>query len=322
MPVILYRDANFGGPVVRLQPGFHTGRRALEGAVRGSNSGEDLSNAVSSVRVDDRYVAVLYNSATDSASSGARTLVGPAEIPDLNAVGMDDKTSAVQVFMYEPYLAAVPRDFGVTLYSAVGLSGVATRLGQGDYDRARLDSDEVKLPGQVQSLCVGNNTLAILYEGNNFESTLDSVAVAGPRCIDDVERIGMYGDNTSPKIKSIRVLYAAAHGGAVAKGLNAFESAVRSLGRELPQRLPGAEYNIPVTDRSAAASRADAAGPVPVARVAAPALGDTATSAARGKPATPNSLLTLAVVLIILVAVMAIIVATWSVARRHAPAQK
>ncbi len=251
MPVILYRDTNFEGPAVRLQPGFHSGYRALEGTVRGATNGEDLSREVSSIRVEDRYVAVLYGGLSDSASSGARTLVGPTEIPDLGAVGMDDKTASVQVYLYSPYLAAVPRDFGVKLYSSTNLMGMKTELGQGDYNRARLESDEVNMRSPVQSLCVGNNTLVILYSGGSFESTEDSVAIAGPRCIADVDSIGMYGDNITPKIRSVRILYTAVadtNAPSISRGLSAGERATRTLGTaSLPLRNPGSAYNIPVT---------------------------------------------------------------------------
>lgn len=248
MPVILYRDANFAGPIVRLQPGFYSGRRDLEGAVRGSSTGEDLDNQISSIRVDNGYIAVLFGGYSASASGGARTLIGPTDVPDLAAVGMDDKTSAVQVLMFEPFSSAVPRDFGVTLYSDTYKSGTQVHIGQGSFDRARLDSDEIKLgPRGVQSLCVGPNTIAVLYEGNTFESTLDSVVVGPGTCVPDVEQLGMIGSSGVPRISSIRVLYAAAtpSGGhaSVSTGLSPWERAMATLGTPAySQRAPGAQY--------------------------------------------------------------------------------
>lgn len=247
MPVYLYKDKNFQGPVVRLQPGFYSGRR-LEGTVRNSSYGEDLNNEISSVRVDRGYVAVLYNSLSDTASSGARTLVGPTEVPDLDAIGINDSTSYVSVFMYDDSSPAIPRDFGVTLYSGVGRTGMQTHIGQGAFDRDRLDSDEVDVP-RIQSLCVGKNTLVILYEGKNFESTLDSVAIAGEKCVNDVDSIGMYGDNMTEKIGSIRVLYSAAGFDTpdIATGLSREESAILSLkSNNFPKRKPGAHYVVPL----------------------------------------------------------------------------
>jgi hypothetical protein len=206
MPVILYRDAKYGGPSVRLQPGFHTGQRAFEGTVRGSSYGEDLSNEVSSIRVDAGYIAVLYAGLSASASGGgARTVVGPSEIPDLAAVGMDDKISSVQVYMVEATRSALPRDFGVSLFSSVHQSGMSggIRIGQGSYDKSRLDSDEVKIgSGGIRSLCVGPYTLAVLYVGSTFDSVSNSVVVGPNTCVDDIEY-----DLGLEEVNSIRVMY-------------------------------------------------------------------------------------------------------------------
>lgn len=236
MPVILYRDANYGGPSVRLQPGFYSGQRDLEGRVRGSSSGEDLTKQASSIRVDDGYIAVLYGGYSATASGGARTLVGPMEVANLADVGMDDKTASVWVYMYEPYRVAVPRDFGVTLHSTVyqasAGSGSGVHIGQGNYDRTRLDSDEVKMQTStgIRSLCVGANTLAILYEGATFDSVQNSVVVAGQpggvTCVQDVEsELGLSG------INSIRVLYAAAGGTpqSIAPGQGPWGRAIQSM---------------------------------------------------------------------------------------------
>lgn len=237
MPVILYRDVDFGGPQVRLQPGFFSGRDDLEGSVRGSRTGETLDNNLMSVRVDQGYIAVLFGGYSVSASGGARTLIGPTSVADLAAVGMDAKVSAIQVMMFEPYLAAVPRDFGVTLYSGTNKSGLRIHLGQGDHDRARLDSDEVKIGASgIQSLCVGADTLAILYAGHSFESSLDSLVVKPNTCVEDLDRLGMLGDNGLSRVNSIRVLYAAQYprtqrpaGAGVSGGPSPWDRAIRLM---------------------------------------------------------------------------------------------
>ena len=255
MPVLLYRDKNFEGPVIRLQPGFYSGRKDLEGTTRGSSYGEDLDNKISSVRVDQGYIAVLYGGYSESASSGgARTLVGPTEVADLSVIGMNDKASSIKVILFEPFRAAIPRDFGVTLFNNVhqarpGSSGI--HLGQGDYERTRLDSDEVLLGSNgVQSLCVGPNTIAVLYEGATFDSTLDSVLIGPNTCVQDVADIGMENGGGS-KINSIRVLYAAVPTtpgapASVASGLSTWDRAMQSLqdrkSATLPTRFHGSDY--------------------------------------------------------------------------------
>ena len=238
MPVTLYRDANFEGPFLKLQPGFFSGERDLRGGTRGSSQDENLDNKISSVRVDNGYIAVLYGGLSASARSGSRVLIGPAEVADLGAVGMDDKTSSIRVVTYQPYVSAVPRDFGVTLSESFGPTpSFGIRIGQGSYDRARLDSEEVRLNGRgVMSLCVGPSTLAVLHEGGDFESTQNSVLILPNTCVDDVGDIGMLGDDGNSKINSIQVLYATVGEPAVVSGETAMQRAVRTIGSGVGSR--------------------------------------------------------------------------------------
>jgi hypothetical protein len=202
MPVIAYQDINFQGLHARLQPGFYSGRD-LQGYRQGSTSGEDLDNMISSIRVDPGYIAVIYVGQSASATSGARALVGPIEYADLGVIGMDDRISAVQVLTFQTYLSAAPRDFGVTIYSQAYKGGRNADLGQGDYNRMRLDGDEVRFAGSfVRSICVGPSTLAVLYAGNMFEDTLNSIVVVGPTCIEDLDDVGMMDT-----VNSVRILY-------------------------------------------------------------------------------------------------------------------
>jgi hypothetical protein len=255
MPVILYRDVNFAGPSVRLQPGFFSGRDDLEGKTRGSSYGEDLSDEISSVRVDSGYIAVLYGGFGPSASGGgARTLVGPTEIADLGTIGMNDAVSSAEVFMYtNSQSVAVPRDFGVTLYETTRYGSQpwfgGIHIGQGDYDRTRLDSDEVKIgAGGIQAVCVGPNTLVILYEGATFDSTLDSVVLGPGQCVSDVQSLGMTSGSTS-KINSVRVLYASVSGlgasdsglSSIAQGPTPLQRAIDAMGPGLSRRVGGQE---------------------------------------------------------------------------------
>lgn len=233
MPGTLYRDANFEGPFLKLQPGFFSGERDLRGGTRGSSQDENLDNKISSVRVDKGYIAVLHGGYSASANSGSRVLIGPTDVPNLAAVGMDDKTSSIRVLTYQPYLSAVPRDFGVTLSESIGSpGGLGIRIGQGSYDRARLDSEEVRLRGRgVLSLCVGSGTIAVLHEGGDFESTQNSVLVLPNTCVEDIGNLGMMGDDGNSKVNSIQVLYASTgEPTGVVSGETPLQRAVRTLG--------------------------------------------------------------------------------------------
>lgn len=242
MAVTLYKDINFGGPSTTLTPGFHSASGcsyhdcSFTGKTRGSSYGENLDNQVSSLRVGDGHIVTLYSGYGESASGGSRTLVGPTTIADLSALGFDDKISAARVVRFNPYGVLSSE---VTLYTMSHLMGSRIILGKGDYDQARLASDEIGLGSQVvQSLCVGPQAILILYEGNNFDSTSDSIVIAGgstKACVQNLDSIGMYGTSTAPKIGSMRVLVSPEGGGGTTVGLTGRESAIISLHRSQNQ---------------------------------------------------------------------------------------
>lgn len=310
MPVILYRDKNYGGPSLRLQPGFYSGRRDLQGTTRGSSYGEDIDDEISSIRVDNGYIAVLYNSHSPTPgglAGGARTLVGPTSIPDLSTVGMDDNTSSVRVLMYEPFVSAVPRDFGVTLFNhnyPVGRGG-GIQIGQGDYDRSRLDSDEVDInPDGVKALCVGPGTIAILYEGNNFESTLNSTVVLPNECVQDTYDLRMSSTGTGSGINSIRVLYAAlpeqssaGSSTTVSTGEDVMSRAASTLGRPWWERRSTYVPILRDAPKRAPQTTVTASGPqvAPSTRGGAP----PSSSAVQGDKKRPSPLVVMLLILIV-----------------------
>jgi hypothetical protein len=205
MSLTVYRDANFQGPFARIRPGFFSGRDLRGFRNRAAyDSGEDLQNAISSVRVGPNTVAALYGGLAPSASSGARVLIGPRDVPDLGALGLDDKVSAIQVVSFKAYDSGAPRSGGAVLFDGYSGQGRSAALEQGDYDSARLASEEVKFDGRsLRSIRVTPNVVAVLYAGPDFDSTDDAVVVVGPTSIDDLGRVGML-----ERVSSLRVLYA------------------------------------------------------------------------------------------------------------------
>lgn len=204
MSVTVYKNVSFEGVFAQLGPGFYSGKD-LAGCPHQSTSCEDLDNAINSLRVDPNIVVAFADGHSISASGGgARVLIGPAEVSDLTALGMSNRISSVLVVPYRAYDSAIPAPGGgVTLYDSFSLTGRRSSLRRGEYSKARLASEEVKMPGKdVVSVEVAAHVLAILYNGDNFETTMDAVMVVGPTLVEDLERLGMSG-----RVNSIRVLY-------------------------------------------------------------------------------------------------------------------
>ena len=180
MTVTVYRDAGFQGPFAHIRTGFFSGRD-LVGFYNRSTSGIDLDNEISSLRVGPNTIAALYGGTSLSASAGARVIVGPRDISDLGALGMDDKISAIQVLAFREYDSGNFRSGGVVMYGGYQGGGRHAVLERGDYDAVRLSSEEVKFPANtLRSLRVSANVIAILYSGPDFNEAGDAVVVVGP----------------------------------------------------------------------------------------------------------------------------------------------
>ena len=204
MSITVYRDTNYQGPFARIRPGFFSGQD-LRGFRNQSayGAGEDLDNAISSIRVGPNTIAALYGGLSSSASAGARALVGPYEVPDLGALRMDDKISAIQVLSFKEYGSGIPRTGGAVLYSGYEGTGKSSVLEQGEYNAARLASEEVKFPdNRLRSLRVSANVIVILYDGPDFDTSMDAVVVVGPTMVSDLGRIGFID-----RVSSVRVVY-------------------------------------------------------------------------------------------------------------------
>lgn len=204
MAVTVYKDAGHQGVFARLGPGFYSGRD-LVGCPHQSTSCEDLDNAINSMRVDPNTIVAFADGHAISASGGgARVLIGPAEVPDLAALGMGNRISSVLVVPFRAYDSAVPAPEGVVvLCDGYAMTGRRSTLRRGDYPPARLIAEEVKMPGaSVVSLAVEAHTVVVLYSGAAFEAAADAVMVVGPAVVDDLDRLGMAG-----RVASVRVLY-------------------------------------------------------------------------------------------------------------------
>ena len=61
MSITVYRDVDFKGPFARMRPGFFSGQD-LRGFHNQSayGAGEDLDNAINSIRVGPNTIAALY----------------------------------------------------------------------------------------------------------------------------------------------------------------------------------------------------------------------------------------------------------------------
>jgi hypothetical protein len=202
MSATIYKDVNYQGIFSLISAGFYSGRQ-LTGCHNRSADCEEMDNAINSIRVgQNTIVAVADGLATTAKSGGCRVFIGPMDIPNLVTVGMANKISSILVVPFKTYNYEQTPTCGITLYDTYGGRGRQIKLSQGDYPITRLKSEEVKFPGQnIVSIHVAPHTIAILYNGSNFEPTQDATICIGDIMVNDVQSLGMDG-----RINSIQVL--------------------------------------------------------------------------------------------------------------------
>ena len=202
MSATIYRDTNYQGPFAQIHPGIYS-RQDLQAFRNQSAVREGLDNAISSMRVGPNTIVALYGGEPPSASARARVLVGPYEVSDMDALRMDDKISAIQVFSFKEYGAGTPHTGGAVFYSGYEGRGKNSILKQGDYNAARLTSEEVKFPdNRLRSLRVSANVIVILYDGPDFDTSMDAVVIVGPTMIGNLDCIGFID-----RVSSVRIVY-------------------------------------------------------------------------------------------------------------------
>jgi hypothetical protein len=85
--------------------------------------------------------------------------------------------------------------------------GSYKKLLAGSYDAARLAARENGqngiADGDIRSITVDANTVAVLYDGPNFEETQHAIFIEGPASVSDVGRYGMDGKVSSIKLFAV-----------------------------------------------------------------------------------------------------------------------
>ena len=200
MSIIVYEDKNYGGESVQLRQGDYSYTNLINLSAYGVGTSGDFHDNISSIRVSPGTL-VLLSSSSSYYGGETRVVMGPHDIPDLSVIGLNDKISSLRVRKYKK------ADWGesiVVVYSQPNFYGKRKHLNTGEYNKTRLTTSELDESGisdnTIASIKVPANTIAILYDGPNFDTNKTSTFIIGARDIPDVQRINM-----GNKISSIRV---------------------------------------------------------------------------------------------------------------------
>ncbi len=202
MSVIIYEGVNFSGGSIQLTPGDFD-RQYLDNAATNTN-GTTFYRNISSMRISPNTLVMVSDSSSIS-SDTTRVLIGPQDISNLGALGLDDKIASLKVRTYkESYF---PQYGTVDVYDQPNFSGRFKKLTPGDYPLSRLTSPELGLGGisdnMIASLVVPQGYVAILYDGPNFDPSLKSTFIIGPANIAYLSDYGMQDKVSSMKIVSV-----------------------------------------------------------------------------------------------------------------------
>lgn len=199
MSAITYLDVNYTGDSHTFNSGNYD-RSYLRDIPYGNFEG-----GISSIKIDRNTIVLLSNNSSPTGSGNNRVLIGPQNIADLSTIGFNDKINSIKVKRFRE------TNWGAgataSIFSNYNFTGNYKNLHAGDYDATRIASKENNhsgiADGDVRSLTVGSSTVAILYDGPNFETADNSVYIEGPAQVGDLAKYNLDGKLSSIKIFSI-----------------------------------------------------------------------------------------------------------------------
>lgn len=199
MSVTAYIDTNYNGESHTFEPGEYT-RQYLR-----SIYNDNFESSISSLRIARNMIVVISSSSTANKSGNNRVIIGPQDIPDLSTILFNDQINSIKIQRFRA------SNWGsgaqVTVYSNYNFTGNFKNLRDGDYTAARLASEENNksgiADGQIKSLIVGKNTIAVLYDGDSFQTDQNSVYIEGPISVNDLALYNLDGKLSSIKVYSV-----------------------------------------------------------------------------------------------------------------------
>lgn len=197
MSVVVYDQANFSGNSTTLDVGDYT-REYFRNQIEG------FDGTVTSLRVGRNTIVLLSQNSSPTGSGNNRVIIGPIELTDLSSINFSSVGSMkVQRFREDNWGG----DASAAIFNNYNFTGGFKNLRAGEYDATRISSKENNrsgiADGNIKSITVGNNTILILYDGPNFETTLQAVYVEGPMEIGDLSVYNLDGKLSSIKVFSI-----------------------------------------------------------------------------------------------------------------------
>lgn len=196
--LIIYEKTNFQGEFFKFGPGDYLPNNL-------SNVGKiDFTNHINSVRIAPNVVVELFRDGgfhSGSSPDASRVIVGPADVPDLSKIGMDNKVRAIRVRRIKLHNSYVASPEKVVVYDQYDFRGKSGVLSPGQYDMQRLTSQEYKFTdNSLRSMQVPPYLLVILYDADKFDNTQNAIAVIGPKSMPNLDEIGFDQKITSMSV--------------------------------------------------------------------------------------------------------------------------
>ena len=158
-----------------------------------------------SIKVDRNTIVHLSTTSHPTGFGDNRIIIGPQNIPSLRSLGFNGKVSSVKILRFRANNWGSPAK--VTVFNNYDMMGKYKILREGEYSSERIASKENNVSGirdgDIRSLVVDKGTVAILYDGENFEEDMNTIFVQGPASIHSLDKYGMDGKLSSIKVFAI-----------------------------------------------------------------------------------------------------------------------
>jgi hypothetical protein len=198
MSTTIYTGENFRGDSHTLNNGVYTASYFRDIDYARFDHPESIS-------VDRNTIVHLSTSSHPTGFGDNRIIIGPQRISSLKDLGFVGQVSSIKVLRFRQNNWGSPAR--VVVYNNYNMQGFSKVLREGEYSSERIASRENNetgiRDGDIRSLIVDHGTVAILYDGENFEEHMNTIFVQGPANITSLEKYGMDGKLSSIKVFSI-----------------------------------------------------------------------------------------------------------------------
>lgn len=138
---------------------------------------------------------MYYNQFVLGSKRGNFMLVNSSDCRNTGNILINEGYSEIRVFKHKPNVNGK-----AIIFNNYNMQGKSSVLWSGSYNVDRIEEESEFRDGDMRSIYVYANTVAILYDGENFEKNKQMAIISGPCRVNNFKVIGLDGKVSSVEI--------------------------------------------------------------------------------------------------------------------------